>query len=103
MAILINGVIKRGVIVVDAVLFNGDKVGVPVIGNAIAIEWWDVIMIGRIRVGIITVVRVVALPPHHAIRCPVRQRPYLILGLIKWMGAIHRLVGVVEPGVPGID
>ena len=103
MPILIDSVVKRGIGVVDTILLDGNEVRVPVVGDPITVERRHVVVVGRIRIGIGAVVGVVALPPHHTIGCPISERPNLVLCLVVGMGAVHRVVGVIEPGIPGID
>ena len=103
MPILIDSVVKRGRGVVDTILLDGNEVRVPVVGDPITVERRHVVVVGRIRIGIGSVVGVVALPPHHTIGCPISERPNLVLCLVVGMGAVHRVVGVIEPGIPGID
>ena len=103
MAVLIDGIVMRSRGIVDTILLYGYEVRIPVVQHIIAGERRDIVVVGRVRIGIEAVVGIVALSPHDTFRSPIGQRPDLVLGLIVRVCAIGRLIGVIEKGVPGID
>lgn len=103
MSILINGIVMRYRSIIDTVLLDGDEVRIPVVRHPVTVKRRYIIVIGGIWVGIGAIVGIIALSPHDAIGRPIGERPDLVLSLIVRVCAIDRLVGVIEPGVPGIN
>src|SRR5258708_10734119 len=102
MPILINGVVKGYIGIIDVVLLDSDEVRVPVIGHSVLVERRNVVVVGRIRVGISAVMGVVALSPHETVGRPIPERPDLVLGVILGVGAVYPLVGLIDPAIPCI-
>ncbi len=103
MPILIDGIVMRRRSIIDTILLYGDEVCIPVVRHPVTVKRRHIIVVGRIRVGIRAIVGIIALPPHNAIGRPIGERPDLVLSLIVGVGAIQRMVGVIEPGIPGIN
>ena len=73
MAVLINGIVMRGGGIVDAILLDSDEVRNPMVRHIIAGERRDVVVVGRVGIGIVAVVGIITLSPHNTFGRPIEQ------------------------------
>jgi len=73
MAVLINGIVMRDGGIVDAILLDSDEVRIPMVRHIIAGERRDVVVGGRVGIGIVAVVGIITLSPHNTFGRPIEQ------------------------------